>query len=129
MSRENVEVVRQAWEAFARRDNEAAFALYDDEVEIHSPVDGRVYRGLGGVRDYNRDWLSVWDDFSVDVEEWVDAGDHVVAIVQWSGRGKHSGVPAELTAAHLWTLRNGKLWRLRVFPTKTEALEAAGLQG
>jgi uncharacterized protein len=127
MSQENVEIVRQAWEAFVRRDNEAAFALYDAEVEIHSPVDGRVYRGLKGVRDFNRDWLSVWDDYGTDVEEWVDAEDHVVAIVRWWGRGKHSAVPAEMTAAHLWTLRTGRLWRLRVFPTKTEALAAAGL--
>jgi hypothetical protein len=29
MSQENVEIVRRAWEAFMRRDNEAALALYD----------------------------------------------------------------------------------------------------
>ena len=34
MSQENVEIVRQAWEAFMRRDNEAALALYDPEVEV-----------------------------------------------------------------------------------------------
>ena len=73
MSQENVEVVRQAWEAFRRRDTEAALALYDAEVELHSAVDGRVYRGLDGVRDFFRDWLAVWDDFSADVEEWVNA--------------------------------------------------------
>jgi ketosteroid isomerase-like protein len=128
MSQETLEVVRQAWEAFVRRDNEAALALYDAEIEIHNPADGRVYRGLDGVRDYHRDLLSVFDDFSADVEDWVDAGDHVVAIVRWRGRGKHSGVPVELTAAHLWTLRNRKLRRLRVFPTKAEALEAAWLR-
>lgn len=127
MSRANVEVVRQAWEAYARRDNEAAFALYHAEVELQSGIDGRVYRGLDGVREMFRDWLGVWNDYGTDVDEWVDAGDHVIAVVRSWGRGKHSTVPVELTEAHLWTLRNGKLWRLRIFPTKTEALEAVGL--
>ena len=33
MSRENVEIVNQALEAGARRDADAVFALYDQEVE------------------------------------------------------------------------------------------------
>jgi len=50
MSQENVEVVRRAWEAFTRRDNEAVFRLYDPEVEIHDVFYDRVYQGLDGVR-------------------------------------------------------------------------------
>ena len=34
MSQENVDVVRRAWEAFERHDNEAIFPLYDPEVEV-----------------------------------------------------------------------------------------------
>jgi len=34
MSQENVEVVRRAWEASARRDNESVLRLYHPEVEI-----------------------------------------------------------------------------------------------
>ena len=33
MSRENVKVVREAWEAAERHDNEAIFPLYDADVE------------------------------------------------------------------------------------------------
>ena len=55
MSRENVEAVRRAWEAFARHDNEAIFSLYDPEVEIYDVFYDRTYRGLDGVRDYFRE--------------------------------------------------------------------------
>ena len=127
MSQENVDVVRRAFEASKRHDNNAAFRLYDPEVEIESSYDGRVYWGLDGVRAFFRDWLEVWDEISWEVEEWIDGGDHVIALMHLRGRGKMSGVPVERSEAHLWKLRDARLLRLRVFATKDEALETAGL--
>ena len=131
MSQENVEIVRQAWEAYVRRDNEAAFALYDPEIEIDltaSPaLTARVYRGLNGVGEFFGDWVSAFADVTSEVEEWIDAGERVIAMVHSYGRGKRSGVPVEMLEAHLWTVRDGKLRRLQTFPTKAEALKAAGL--
>ena len=127
MSQENVEVVRRALEAFTRHDNEAALALYDPEVEIYGQVDGAVYRGLTGVRALFRDWFTTWDELTYDAEEWIDAGDDVIAALHVWARGRQSGVPVERREWHVWTLRDRKLWRLRVYATKTEALEAVGL--
>ena len=129
MSQENVDVCRRALEAFMRRDNEAVLTLYDPDIEIHGHLDGGVHRGLDGVREFFRDWLSVWDGFSTEVEEWLDAGDHVVALVRDSATGKQSGVAVEQRQAHVWTLRGGRLWRLRIYDTKAHALEAVGLSG
>jgi uncharacterized protein len=128
MSQENVETVRKAHDAFMRRDNQAAMAFYDPQVEIFGEMDGRIYRGLDGVRDFFRDWLGVWDEYGSEVEEWIDAGDHAIAVVHSWGRGKQSGAAVERREAHVWTLRDGKLWRLRLYPTKGEALEAVGLR-
>jgi ketosteroid isomerase-like protein len=41
--------------------------------------------------------------------------------------GRQSGVPVEERVWHVWTLRDGRFWRLRIFATKAEALEAVGL--
>ena len=128
MSQENVDAVRRAWEAFERHDNEAIFPLYDPEVEVQYPFLDRVYRGLPGVQEYFRDWLAVWDEFGSEVEEWIDAGDSVIAVMHSWGRGKQSGARVEERNAHVWTLRNGKLWRLRVYATRAEALKAVGLE-
>ena len=127
MSQENVDVVRLALEASTRRDNEATFALYDPEVEIYGLVDGAVYRGLSGVRVFFRDWFAAWRELSYDAEEWIDAGDDVIAALHVQARGRQSGVPVERREWHVWTLRGSKLWRLRVYATKTESLEAVGL--
>ena len=128
MSQENVEVVRSAWEAFTRRDNDAVFRLYDPEVEIHDVFYDRIYRGLDGVRDYFREWVSIFDALGSEVEEWIDAGDDVIAVLRSHGRGKRSGVPVEQHESHLWTLRDGKLRRLRIYRSRDEALKAAGLE-
>jgi len=60
MSQENVDIVRQAWEAYRRRDNEAALALYDPEIEFELRSEGRIdagdYHGLEGVQEFFRNW-------------------------------------------------------------------------
>ncbi len=40
---------------------------------------------------------------------------------------RDAGVPLERDLVHLWTVLDGKAVFLRVFRTKDEALEAAGL--
>jgi ketosteroid isomerase-like protein len=128
MSQENVEVVRQAFEASKRHDNETALSFYDREVEIEPLFHDRTYRGLDGVRAFWGDWLGVMTSYDGEVDEWIDAGDQVIAVMHTWARGKMSGVNVERREAHLWTLQDGKLRRLRVFATKDEALEAAGLR-
>jgi hypothetical protein len=46
MSQRNVELVRRAFEAQQRRDNETVFALYDPEIEIE---DDPVVEGRRGI--------------------------------------------------------------------------------
>ena len=127
MSQQNVEAVRRAWEAFARHDNNAIFSLYDPEVEIHDEFLDRVYRGSDGVREFFHEWLTVWDEHRWEVEDWIDAGDDVIAVLRSRGRGKLSGVPVEQRESHVWTLRDGKLRRLRIYASKDEALKAVGV--
>jgi len=128
MSQENVDAVRSAWEAFTRRDNEAVFRLYDPEVEIYDVFYDRTYRGLDGVRDYFGEWVFIFEALGSEVEEWIDAGDDVIAVLRSRGRGKRSGVPVEQRESHVWTLCDGKLRRLRIYRSKNEALKAVGLE-
>ena len=133
MSEENVEVVRRAWEAaWVRKDNETALALYDPEVQIDLTAvphvgQSRVYFRLEGLQEFFRDLLASFGEMKVEVEEWIDAGERVIAMVHTYGRGRRSGVPVDKLEAHLWTVRDGLLLRLQIFATRAEALEAAGL--
>jgi ketosteroid isomerase-like protein len=57
----------------------------------------------------------------------VDAGDQVVATVEFRGIGKESGVSVTETVAHVWTLKSGWITAWQVYLDPAEALEAVGL--
>jgi ketosteroid isomerase-like protein len=78
MSRENVDRVDRAYDAFNRRDLDAFLAFMDPEVELMTrfmELEGDpYYRGHDGVRRFWTQFLSAWDEYGVEVEELIDAG-------------------------------------------------------
>ena len=74
-------------------------------------------------------WLSSWEEWRVEPEDFIASRDHVVALCRYTGRGKGSGVDVDTHGAHLWTFREGRAIRLKIFSTPERALEAAGLEG
>jgi uncharacterized protein len=130
MSQENVEIARRGYEAFARRDLDAVFELFDPAIEAHDPPempDAAIHRGHDAVR---RDWeqtYELFEDFTIEVEETLDCGDDVVVFLRYRGRGSESGAEVEAFMTHVWTVRNGKAIRLRQFLDREQALEAVGL--
>ena len=129
MSEENVEIVRRHMEAYLSGDNETALGAYDAAVEFDATVrpEGQVYRGREGVAEAMRVWTGTWEDWRVEVEEFIDAGDQVLMISRETGRGKGSGIEINQRVFGLFTLRDGKIVRWKGFLDRDEALEAAGL--
>jgi len=74
-----------------------------------------------------RDWWEAWEDWELEVEELLEAGESVVAIVRQRGRSKATGLPADMHFAMVWTVRDGKQFRMRMYASPDEALEATGL--
>ena len=133
MSRENVEIVRQAAAAFNRGDLDTWVESWADDIDyraIEGALDDRgAMHGKEAVRAYVEDWLATFDGFRSEPVELIDAGeDRVIAVARISGRAKLSGVETDLTYAALYTIRDGKIARGREYWTKEQALEAAGLR-
>ena len=134
MSQENVERVREVTDAANRRDFDAFVALVSPDVVWESrssssfPGFRDVYRGRAEVREWVAEALEVIEDAQTEVEEIEDLGDDrlLVEIVR-SGRGKGSGVPAELRDWWVVWFAEGLITRRQAFWTRDEALEAAGL--
>ena len=134
MSQENVEIVRGVYDAVAQRDSVAPFEVYAEDIvwdvskSRRAVVNPRpVYHGHEGVRQFWRDGLSAFGEIDLGVEELIDAGDQVVAVIRESDVGRTSGVPVEATHLAVWTLADGKVTRMRLFDDRRQALEAAGL--
>jgi uncharacterized protein len=130
VSEQNVEIVCRLIEAWDRRDYSAALESIDPAIEVNvayqAPIDG-IYRGHAGLAELLGVFWAEFDGPRIEVEEAMPAGGDVVVGVRFSGRGKSSGVEIDAPAWHAWRLRDGKAVRWRLFRTKKEALEAAGL--
>jgi ketosteroid isomerase-like protein len=129
MSQENVNAVRRGYEHL-RQTGEFPWELIDPAVEVHDPPigpDSQVYLGHQGMRTALANVQQSFDEVRFEAEDFLEAGDDVVAFVRMRGRGKGSGIEVEARIAHLWTMRGGKGVRVRVLEREA-ALEAAGLR-
>ena len=133
MSPENVEIVRGLYEAWKPGEESAALELVDPDIEVEvlstDAVDSAgTYRGHAGLRSMLAAFWDYFDDPRVEVEELVPTDDEVVAAVHFYGRGKTSGAEVDIRRGHVWTLRDGKAVRWRLFASRRDALEAVGLR-
>ena len=85
------------------------------------------YSGLDGFIEAWRDWTEAFESYSVDVEEMIDAGDHVVSLVELSGRTRTGGADISAPAAAVWTVVDGRMRRVEFHLDRNAALRAAGL--
>jgi ketosteroid isomerase-like protein len=130
MSQENVELVRRVYDAYLRGDAATALSAFDPEIEWdarHHP-DGHVYHGHEGVQQFILGWLSTWETFETEIEDYLDADDDVVVLTRETGRLKGSGLEVSARHAEIYTLRDGKVVRWRAFADQRDALEAVGLR-
>jgi ketosteroid isomerase-like protein len=83
-----------------------------------------VHRGKAAVARIMASWVGTWHEYRLDVEELIDAGDHIVLGVRESGRGKASGVPMESRYAMVWTFRDARIIRGLTYESVSQALDA-----
>ena len=133
MSRESVEVVRDAWDAWLGGDLPALIRTYDPKIvwdtsHYHDWPEA-AYHGIEGVERFLTEWLAVWDDYEVGVDEIFAAPDGRVVTLFWHrGRGRSSGLAMEIAAAQITTVSDGKITRIDNYEDRAEALEAVGLR-
>jgi ketosteroid isomerase-like protein len=130
MSQENVEIVRQANAAFNRGDYNGYADSLHPEIEFrdhaHAADASETLRGRQALRSLLSEWQESFDDFRAEISEYIDAGDHVVCVTRWTGRGKASDAAVDVSQVDVYELRQGKIVRATLaYPDKATALEAA----
>ena len=125
-----MEIVRRGFEHFIAT-GEPLWETVDEEVIIrdHDIPDSGDYRGYAGLARWREDWDAAWDAWRWEPEEFIDAGDRVVAVLRVYAKGRGSGVDVERLDGAVYTLRDGKSIRIDYYGSKAEALKAAGLEG
>jgi uncharacterized protein len=116
MSQDNVEIIRRAYAAFNRHDWDAVLEAADPNIEWHQITqfpDRNVYRGREEMRNrfWNQQLVEQFGDFRIEVEEFVDAGDHVVMLGHIVAHGSASGAPISVRVVNVLEMRDGKVIR------------------
>jgi uncharacterized protein len=129
VSQENVEIIRQAFEAYGRGDVATMLkAAHPEQVTYRADPDGATYRGREGFIQAIAEWVEDFDEFTATAEEFIDANDRQVVVrVHQKAVGAQSGAPIEADFWFVHTLDDAKITRLDMFASKAQAFEAAGL--
>ena len=130
MSRENVEIVRRAYETWNARNMDSLRELYDPDVMIVTGIEGWPEPPpTVGREAVMRQWerqREAWDIDTVEaISDFVAGGDRVVVRFIWHGAGYGPG--ANIEATNVFMVRKGRILYQEFFWDHAEALETLGL--
>jgi ketosteroid isomerase-like protein len=111
---------------------EDVLALFEPGGEIrfltNAPgVPDLSFHGLEGFVEGWRDWLAPFDRYELQVRDIVDASDEeVLVLTHVRARTHRDGVTVEHDPGAVFTVRNGRVVRVRFFLERDEAFAAVG---
>ena len=129
MSKENVEIVREAYAAWNAGDTDTMRELFDPDITWRPPAgwpEQGPFVGREAVVRWFEQLLEVFTAYSTElVGDALETDDAVIVRQIWHGAGH--GPDAAIEATSIITLRNGRIAGVEQFWDHAEALEAAGL--
>lgn len=131
MTEANVETLRRGYAALNRGDLSGVLEMIAPDIAWHSgpgTPEGGDGRGRESFRRFLQSWLESFEDFRVEPEEILERGEHLVAVVRQSGRGRASGIEVAIRIAHVWTVAGNQAIGWRGYPNPEAALEALGAE-
>jgi ketosteroid isomerase-like protein len=123
------QIVRDLYDAFARRDPDAAVALAHPAIEFWAEGTaeraGRseAYQGHEGLRQYFTDVEAQWEELVIEPDEFRVAGTGV--IVFGNARGRAGGEALDGPVIWVWKLRGERVVYGRAVATHDEAVRVA----
>ena len=125
---ENVAAIRSLYEAFARGDIPYILEQLDADVEWRAPQTVPFSKGLHrGPEEVAQFFAGITEHVSeprMETYEFLPAGDRVVVLLCFRGRGLESGVPFEAREAHVWKLSAGKVVEERTYADTAAIVQA-----
>jgi ketosteroid isomerase-like protein len=126
VSQHDVALLNSFYAALNVADVDAALELCDSEVEVYMPpnvVAAVAPLGRRDVGEYLRGWFDSWHMYQPEPEDFISAGDQVVALVHLRARGKGSRFEIEEDVADVFEFDGGKISKLRLYVRRDTALE------
>ena len=115
---DEADVVRAIYDAFARRDVEAALGLFSSDCELDFAGTARVsgrsgpYFGHDGLREYFRDVERVWQELVLHTEDIRVIPGSVIVIGHVTGRSQDLDV--RRSSVWTWRVKDGRATSVKV---------------
>jgi uncharacterized protein len=119
--------LRTAYEGFGRGDIQAVLSVMDPDIEWDATdalAHTGLYQGHEGVTEYIQSLTGVWEEFTLNPEQFSESGDgaHVMVLGNVTGRLAATGQDVEARFAHVLQLDEGQVTRLKVCLDRDAAL-------
>jgi hypothetical protein len=128
---ENLDLVRSIYADWERGDfSRAQWADPKIEFVVADGPEPGTWMGLTGMARGFRDWLSPWEDFRSEADEYRVLDDNrVLVLIRRSGRGKTSRLKVEaISGAVLFHMRDERVTRLVLYNDRDRAPADLGLE-
>jgi hypothetical protein len=109
----NIGLVKNLYQAFAQGDVPTVMQTLDSNIEwtdAEGFPTGGTYSGSESVlQSVFIPLMTDWDDFRVTADDFLDAGERIVALGSYSGSYKATGRSMTAPFAHVWTIKDDKV--------------------
>jgi ketosteroid isomerase-like protein len=123
----NVDLVRECYAAYGRRDADALFRRLSSDVAWMPTVGPagppRSYRGHDGVHAFFAYLEERWETWNIRLESLQDLGDSVLVQGSVEARDRR-GEPLRFMGSWIWRVRDGLVESMQGFPHMGDALTA-----
>jgi ketosteroid isomerase-like protein len=108
---------RQDWDDVFRHAHEK-FEFKPPELGLASPAHGRAR-----AREAIETFFSPYEEIEIEPREFRERGDRIAVTFVMRTRPRGSSAMLEIHVGHLWTIRDGKLAALEIYPRRENAME------
>jgi ketosteroid isomerase-like protein len=124
----NAEIIQSLYESFKIGDIPAVLGAFDENIswtDAEGFPHGGTYIGANAILENVFINLgSEWEGFSAVPTEYVDGGDKIVALGNYSGKYVKTGKSINVPFAHVWTLAGGKITKFVQYTDTLKVSEA-----
>ncbi len=124
----NVELIKSLYQAFAQGDVPTVLQSFDENIEWTEaegfPYGGTYRGGEAVLQNVFMKFATEWQNFKAEPNEFLDAGERIVALGNYSGIFNKSGKSMSAPFAHVWTLVNGKVTKFVQYADTLKVSEA-----
>ena len=119
--------MRAIWDRYTATGEFSDYLDPDVEIYDHDIPESGAYRGVEGFARWVEEAAGQWADYEAVPREFIDAGERVVVLLEFTATGAGSGIRLSREDAIVYELRDGLIVRFDYFNNRATALAFAGV--